>query len=66
MTDPGSVVAAYAVVVGGLLVYVGSIARRVRAARRMSELLGHEQERDVPRHPGARPAGAPGQPGPTA
>ena len=66
MTDPGSVVAAYAVVVGGLLLYVGSITRRVRAARRLSDLLERERQRDLPIRAGARSAGAPGQSGPTA
>lgn len=47
MTDPGSVAAAYAIVAGGLLLYVASIGRRVQAARRTSEALQRERERDL-------------------
>ena len=46
MTDLDSVAAAYAIVVGVLLLYVASIARRIRAARRTSEALQRERERD--------------------
>ena len=39
MSDPGSVAAAYAIVLGGLTLYVGSIVRRDRAARDTARAL---------------------------
>lgn len=47
MTDPGSVGAAFAIVLGGLILYVTSISRRLRAARRTAEALKHERDRDT-------------------
>lgn len=47
MTDPGSVVAAYAIVLGGLLLFRVSIDRRIRSARRTSQALQRERERDA-------------------
>lgn len=47
MSDPGSVAASYAIVLGGLVLYVASIARRLRAARRTAEVLNRERERDA-------------------
>ena len=44
MTDAGFVVGAYAVVLGGLLVYVVSIGRRAREARRTSQALKRQRE----------------------
>lgn len=46
MSDPGFVAAAYAIVLGGLVLYVASLARRVRAARRTAQALHRERERD--------------------
>lgn len=46
MTDVGSVAAAYAIVLGGLTVYVASVARRLRNARRIAQAL--ERERNQP------------------
>lgn len=44
MSDPLFVAASYAIVLGGLIAYAVSIARRTRAARRTAHIL--EQERD--------------------
>lgn len=44
MSDP--VAAAYGIVLGGLALYVASIARRFRAARRTAHALERERERD--------------------
>jgi hypothetical protein len=46
MSDPGSVATAYAIVVGGLALYVASIVRRVHAARRTAQALERERARD--------------------
>ena len=46
MTDPASVAAAYAIVLSGLALYVASIVRRVRAARRIAQALERERVRD--------------------
>ena len=46
MSDPVSVAAAYAIVLGGLMLYVASIVRRLRAARRTAEALERERARD--------------------
>ena len=43
MTDVGSVAAAYAIVLGGLTVYVASVARRLRNARRIAQALERER-----------------------
>ncbi len=34
MTDAGFVIAAYGVIIGGLVLYAGTLWRRLRAARR--------------------------------
>ena len=47
MSDPVSVAAAYAIVLGGLVLYVASIVRRLRAARSTAEVLGREREREA-------------------
>lgn len=47
MTDPGSVGAAFAIVIGGLILYVASISRRLRTARRTAEALKQQRERDA-------------------
>jgi len=47
MTDPASVAAAYAVVLGGIALYAVSIARRLAAARRAAEALDRARARDV-------------------
>jgi hypothetical protein len=47
MTDLVSVAATYAIVLGGLALYVASIARRLRAARRVAEAVSVERERDA-------------------
>ena len=46
MSDPWSVAAAYAIVLGGLVLYVLSIARRVRAARRTAQALDRARAQD--------------------
>jgi hypothetical protein len=46
MSDPGFVAAAYAIVLGGLVLYVLSIARRVRAARQTAQALDRAREQD--------------------
>ena len=46
MTDPVSVAAAYAIVLGGLAIYVASIVRRTRAARRTAAALERERAHD--------------------
>lgn len=48
MTDPGSVAAAYAAVLGGIALYAVSIARRLAAARRAAEALERARTRDGP------------------
>lgn len=55
MTDPLFVAAAYAIVLGGLLLYVGSLARRVRAARRIASALETERGQDEAAGPPASP-----------
>jgi len=52
MTDVPSVAAAYVLVVGGLGLYVVSIARRLRAAQRTSEAIRREREHE------SRPVGS--------
>lgn len=47
MTDVVFVVAAYGIVLGGLLLYVASVERRVRAARRVAAALMHARERET-------------------
>ena len=47
MSDPVSVAAAYTVVLSGLTLYVASIVRRLRAARRTAEALERERARDA-------------------
>ncbi len=46
MSDPASVAAAYAIVLGGLVVYVATIARRIRAARRTAQALDRARAQD--------------------
>lgn len=46
MSDPVSVVAAYSIVLGGLALYVASIARRVRATRRIARAVENQRDRD--------------------
>ncbi len=45
MSDPAFVAAAYSIVLGGLALYVLSIARRVRSARRTAAALERSRER---------------------
>lgn len=52
MSDPAFVVAAYAIVLGGLSAYIVSITRRVRAARRTAEALQRAREHALPSVPG--------------
>ncbi len=59
MTDPGSVAAAYAIVLGGLSLYVASILRRLRAARRTRTALLREHEREIQPTAGTTPSFAP-------
>ena len=62
MSNPEFVVAAYAIVLGGLAGYVASIARRVRAARRTAGMLECEGERALPDEAGEPAATTTGQP----
>ena len=48
MSDPLFVGAAYATVLGGLAMYVGSVARRLREARRTATALEREREGSLP------------------
>lgn len=64
MNDLGLLVAAYIVVLGGLLLYVISIIRRSRAARRTSAALAREHERDLPLGAPATPSAPPSRPEP--
>lgn len=48
MSDPAFIASAYAIVLGGLALYVTSLLRRLRAARRTADALGRER----PRHRG--------------
>lgn len=47
MTDPTFVIAAYAIVLGGLAMYAVSIARRLAGARHTAEALERERRRAV-------------------
>lgn len=62
MTDPGSVGAAYAIVLGGLVLYVASITRRLGAARRTARALEQERRRDTSAGPDATRSGRTSQP----
>lgn len=62
MSNPEFVVAAYAVVLGGLAGYVVSIARRVRAARRTTGMLEREGKRVLPDEAGEPAETTTGQP----
>lgn len=62
MSDPWFVAAAYAIVLGGLSLYVVSIARRVRAARRTAEALERARERALAGVPSEATATVAGQP----
>ena len=53
MSDPVFVAAAYAIVLGGLALYVASMLRRLRAARRIAEALERERARDSGGHAAA-------------
>ena len=46
MSDPVFVAAAYAIVLGGLTLYVASMLRRLRTARRTAEALERERARN--------------------
>ena len=54
MSDPVFVAAAYAIVLGGLALYVASMLRRLRAARRIAEALERERARDSRGHGATR------------
>jgi hypothetical protein len=62
VTDPAFVAGAYTIVIGGLSLYVVTIARRVRAARRSAESIERERRRDVPGPPAEAAAPLTGQP----
>lgn len=47
MSDPAFVASAYAIVLGGLVLYAISIAGRLRAARRTAQALELERRRDA-------------------
>jgi hypothetical protein len=53
MSDPVSVAAAYTIVLGGLTLYVASMVRRLRAARRTVEALERQRARDSRGHTAA-------------
>lgn len=61
MTDPGFVTSAYAIVLGGLALYVWSIVRRSRAARRLAAAIERERTQDS-RGPAAAAITPPVQP----
>lgn len=64
MSDSAFVAAAYAIVLGGLSLYIVSISRRLRAARRMAEALErarHHTLQGVPGEVPATPAGKPSE-----
>lgn len=44
MTDLPSIVGAYGLVIGGLALYVLSLGRRARAARRVADAVRRERE----------------------
>lgn len=46
MSDPGFVAGAYAIALGGLALYVGSLVRRTRAARLTTQAIERERARD--------------------
>lgn len=60
MSDPISVAAAYAVVLGGIALYVASVFRRARETGRVRRVLDAERARDNPEAgvggPGVAPA----------
>jgi hypothetical protein len=62
MSDPAFVAAAYTIVLGGLSLYVISIARRVRSARRTAAALERSRERALQGVPGEAPAPLASQP----
>ena len=51
MSDPGFVIAAYAIVLGGLGIYAAMLGRRARTARQVAQLLEHERDRVEPASP---------------
>lgn len=57
MSDLPSIVAAYAVVVGGVVAYAWSIDRRRSAARRVARALARHRDRSEPASPAALPLG---------
>jgi hypothetical protein len=62
VTNPAFVAGAYTIVIGGLSLYVATIARRVRAARRSAESIERERRRDLPGPPAETAAPQTGQP----
>ncbi len=62
MTDPAFVAGAYTIVIGGLSLYVVTIVRRVRAARRSAASIDRERRRDQPGPPAEAAAPLTGQP----
>ena len=48
MTDAGFVFAAYGVILGGLALYVGLLARRLRVSREAANRIGPEAEAGQP------------------
>lgn len=55
MSDWPSVAAAYAVTIGGLLLYVASVARRWTRARQVADALAVHRDRDASGPAGAEP-----------
>ena len=62
MSDPAFIAAAYAIVLGGLSLYILSIARRVRSVRRTTAALERARERAKSDVPGEAPATLASQP----
>jgi hypothetical protein len=58
MSDLPSVMAAYGIVIGGLVFYVLSLVRRTGAARRLTAALAREREQLSASAPSAPPAGS--------
>lgn len=59
MSDPAFVGSAYAIVLGGLVLYVVSIVRRLRAAVRTARALDLERRRDAAAGAAALPVSTP-------
>jgi hypothetical protein len=59
VSDPAFVIAAYAIVLGGLGIYALLLGRRTRTARRVAQLLEREHDRVEPAPSGGSAAALP-------